>query len=222
MATQTASSYLTKAETEAAYLRLAGVSGGQTVHGGTAESDKLIVYGNSHAGSEPFEFGRETLTCKNVKVNNVLEAAKIHGTAGGAIGEMVVKLLEVTEDLIAPNLLADGGLALSPANVAEVTETKNNWELPSKHVWYRLKANASHEVTGIYFPGGPEPGQIIILTNMGTVAGRNLVFKNQNAGSEAEYRFKNSTEADITLEINHTVAYMFDLNVERWRDVFLR
>jgi len=209
-----------KALIAAEALLKAGVSGGQTVHGGTAEADKLTLAANTAAGEKPVVISRDTLTCWNLKAENLTEVNFLRGISGEAIPEVKIGLLEITEALEAPFLLVNGGVAYLQSNVAELTETANNWELSGHQaVFYRIKSNASHEVTGIQYPGVQESGQSLILTNIGT---HPFVFKNNNAGSESENRFKFSTEADITLEPNHTLTLIYDTGAVRWRDIALR
>jgi hypothetical protein len=97
---------------------------------------------------------------------------------------------------------------------AQITASQNNYNPGRSAYRLDLSTNASRNVTGLVFTTPQIDGEKHVVYNAGS---NDIVLKNQDAGSTAANRFKNSTGADITL----TAGQAADLEyigggVSRW------
>lgn len=204
---------LDTAEVEALALVKAGLAGGQTAHGGTAEADTLKLFGTSVAGALGLTLDKLVLTVEPAVVfDRVIEAlGGIHG----------VSELSVTGKLEVGGISMDsGGVAYKVVKVPAWAATPEEWIAPSLSAWYTVAATvAGVEVWNLILPAPAKSGQLVRITNRGT---QTITFvHNHEEPTFLEY-FWFSTHANIILEPDHTLTLMFDPELEKWRDVALR
>jgi hypothetical protein len=74
----------------------------------------------------------------------------------------------------------------------------------------RVSATSAVSITGIV--GGVD-GKILVVRNIGA---NNITMRNNNVGSAAENRFRNTGGADVVLAQYDAIQYIYDGTEERW------
>ena len=107
-------------------------------------------------------------------------------------------------------LTQEGRLRLVENTPAQITANQNNYNNGS-YPALRLNTDAARDITGF---SSKEEGQTVFVFNVGA---NDIVFKHQDANSDAANRFICNTGADITLSANEIGFLWYDDVTDRWR-----
>jgi hypothetical protein len=116
-----------------------------------------------------------------------------------------------------------GTFAFKPERPAQITTNQNDYQTASVSKYVFLDSSGAVNITGLKDTTSPsanfaQDGEERVIVNNGS---NNITLKNEDAASTAQFRFHNSTGADIVLAADQAADLVYDSTLSRWR-VFKR
>jgi hypothetical protein len=174
-----------------------------------AGTEYIIYYLLSAAG------GRTVRLNANVPATNPVAVASMNWTDTRYIDN----LFPTYDILPASRVMSSAERVVAPtATPALITANQDNYNPGSVAYRWDLSTNASRNITGINLNLHPNffthlEGQQHVIYNAGSF---DIVLKHEDAGSTAEYRFKSTTGADITLAPGQGAEIQRNNTIDRW------
>lgn len=176
-----------------------GIAGGQTIIGGTAASELLVLQSTSNAT-------RGAIQAKDLLIGDTAASGvlTLKGTNNATIGATV---------------LADGICISDAYSPAQITADQTTYfpDSGNTHPVFRINSDAARRINSWRYGSVTANGIVAIIQNVGSFP---ITFTNEStAEATTSYRFKFPNNQDFILGAGASVILLRDFTTGRWRPI---